>query len=158
MRKSLTKNVQKGFTLIELVVVIVILGILAATALPRFTNMSGTARIATLNGMVGALNSAISVTHGQFLVTSPLTSPVSMDGANVVVWGGYPDAGAAGIGAALTSYSGFTFAPGTAATSASTAMFTIQANCLVTYTAATSTSTTATATVVPTVTTTTTGC
>jgi MSHA pilin protein MshA len=152
MRKSLSRNKQTGFTLIELVVVIVILGILAATALPRFVNMSSNARIASANGLIGALNSASSITHAQFLVTSPAASPVTVEGSTVAVWGGYPDASAGGIGNALLNSSAgtYTVVYGTAATSAQTAVYTFQTGCFVTYTAATATSTTAVATVTPT--------
>jgi len=56
------RNEQKGFTLIELVVVIVIIGILAAVAVPKFIDLSGEARLATTQGVAGALSSS-SVTN-----------------------------------------------------------------------------------------------
>lgn len=57
------RNMQKGFTLIELVVVIVILGILAATALPKFINLSGDANAAALQGVAGALASGTTIRY-----------------------------------------------------------------------------------------------
>ena len=64
------QRTQQGFTLIELVVVIVILGILAATALPKFVDLSGDARTAAIAGVAGALNSSASINYGAYKVNS----------------------------------------------------------------------------------------
>ena len=56
-------NRQSGFTLIELVMVIVILGLLAAVAIPKFVDLSGEARAAALSGVGGALASASAVNY-----------------------------------------------------------------------------------------------
>ncbi|WP_322784242.1 type II secretion system protein [Photobacterium obscurum] len=59
---------NKGFTLLELVIVIVILGILSVTAAPRFLNLQTDARNATLQGMMGTLNGAIGIAYGKLAV------------------------------------------------------------------------------------------
>jgi len=56
-------NNQRGFTLIELVMVIVILGILAASAIPSFYDLSGNAEQAAVDGMAGALGSASAINY-----------------------------------------------------------------------------------------------
>ncbi|MEZ8096994.1 type II secretion system protein [Photobacterium swingsii] len=56
---------NKGFTLIELIVTIVVLGILAVTAAPKFMNIQGDARKATLSGVEGALKSSVGIVYGK---------------------------------------------------------------------------------------------
>jgi prepilin-type N-terminal cleavage/methylation domain-containing protein len=77
------KSVQKGFTLIELVVVIVILGILAAVALPKFIDLTNEALDASTAGVAGAISSSSAINYGAFVANSAKGVPIA--GANVCV-------------------------------------------------------------------------
>jgi len=61
---------EKGFTLIELVIVIVIIGIISAVAIPRFVNLSTTARLDAARAIGAALSGTIQAEHADFLINA----------------------------------------------------------------------------------------
>jgi MSHA pilin protein MshA len=93
---------QNGFTLIELVVVIIILGILSAVAAPKFVNLQGSARGASLNGLRAAVASASTLANALQTVSGfASNASVTMEGSVVTMSNGYPTANVAGIGSAI---------------------------------------------------------
>ncbi len=139
---------QSGFTLIEMVVVIVILGILAAIAVPKFADIQDDARRATVEGLYGAVKSATALGHAQALAegkTAASGENMTMEGSTVDLVYGYPAATSTGITAALSA-EGFVIAytTGTPPTVTFTATGVAAGNvttCRATYTEATDAST-----------------
>lgn len=98
------KERQQGFTLIELIMVIVILGVLAATALPKFIDLSSEAEQAAVDGVAGALGSASSINKAsRSLTTSKGISVNSCDDLGGSLDGGLPSGYAIADGTAIAN-------------------------------------------------------
>jgi MSHA pilin protein MshA len=131
---------ERGFTLIELVVVITILGILAAFAVPRFIALDTQARVATINGLSGSVKSAASLARGLAMASSVGASgTVSMEGQTITLNNYYPDSATIAKAVYSDNTNDFTFTAGTATTVSTWTKngAPTPANCAVTYLPAT---------------------
>jgi MSHA pilin protein MshA len=100
------RKVEGGFTLIELVVVITILGILAAFAVPRFASLEGQARVAATQALAGSIRSGASLAHALWLAQGdPSSTSVTMEGQTITMAFGYPNL--ATIENTLVEFTGF---------------------------------------------------
>ena len=141
---------QAGFTLVELVTVILILGVLAAVALPRFSDLQGKARAAKVKGIAGAMNAAASLTKASAMAAqvacgSATGTTVALEGLNIALNHCYPQAlgafGSGVLGAANVLAADGWVVGSNAGAAAAGSVLTIQlsegttpANCSITYT------------------------
>ena len=142
-------NTQAGFTLIELIVVITILGILSVFAIPKFIDIEAGAKKSASQGVSGAIASASALAHALTFASgngSASNASIIMEGETVTMAFGYPTGDLDGIGKAVTS----DVTP-TVTTAPNVASY-VFSTCTITYTEASS------ATVPPAIATTGTGC
>lgn len=129
-------NKQAGFTLIELIMVIVILGVLSAFALPRFANLGDEARTASINGLNGAVKAAANIAHAQWLADGGTAATVSLEGTNIAMVNGYPDNTAIALAAQVLAADYTIDATAATVTTFTGIGATTAATCVVTYTEA----------------------
>lgn len=117
---------QSGFTLIELVMVIVILGILAAAALPKFVNLKGDAELAAVQGIAGAISSGNTINYAtRSLHTASGVGINNCSQGGTLLEGGLPAGYTITASAVAVGATGNTCSIALTATPATSAVFTV---------------------------------
>ena len=147
------KKSNQGFTLIELIIVIVILGILAVTAAPKFLDLTGDARASTVEALEGSIKGAANIVFSKAIIAGQTSGSATLDidnndpvvTDNVSIVNGYPSVLDTGIDRALeletgdyTAVRGTTiirfYPTGVTAATVSGDTFSGGSNCFVSYT------------------------
>lgn len=107
-------NKQAGFTLIELIMVIVILGVLSAFALPRFADLGGNARTASINGLAASVRAASNIAHAQSLANGTGAAvAVLLEGTSIAMVQFYPSAAGITLAAQVSAGANLDYSLGT---------------------------------------------
>lgn len=96
-----------GFSLVEIVVVVTLVAMGAAFAVPRFTSLANRARASEVVALSASLRDATQVAHNQFVASGSTLTAAKLRGKTVVLKNGYPDATSSGIGNAIVDSGGF---------------------------------------------------
>jgi MSHA pilin protein MshA len=127
------RSLCKGISLVELVVIVTLVGILAAFAIPRFLHLENDVRASEVVALSVNLRSAAAMAHAQYLLSGSTLSAAKMEGRSVQLMNGYPNASSNGILLAIADLSDFTASATPTSVTFSKIGAPVAALCAVTY-------------------------